>query len=593
MPSAARSRKAQPAAAPGHPRDEADALFAAGNAHLRRGDRDAAIAAFDGALRLRPAFPEALRAGGAILRDCGATEGALRFFAEALRLRPDDADAALDHGNLLLAVGRPEAALASYDAILAARPGHAGLLCNRGVVLHRLGRLDEAAAAFERAVAADPALAPAYLNHAGVLMRQFRHAAALPLLDRALALQPDYAAAHTNRGLTLKMLGRFEEAATALERALLLDPGSADALTNRGELRLLLGDYEGGLRDYQARLATEWRERPLLPRPVPLWSGQPLSGLKVVAVADAGNGDILHFARYLPMFAAAGATVTVVCRPRLHRVLRPVTAGLHVVEGVTADEPFDRLVPFSNLPFVFGTTLATIPAPVPYLRAEPDRVAAWRERLRSRLGSEPRSPGRTFTIGLCWRGSQDWRADPTRSIPLDAFSGLATLPGVRLVALNIDPDGTAGFPLERFADLDSGPDSFIDTAALMASLDLVVTIDTSLAHLAGALGRLTFLLLRRVPEWRWLTEREDTPWYPTMRLFRQDRASDWEAPLARVVAAVASLIADRAQAGGRPPRAPGPAAMGRADAASAVAGLSSGCRGPAAGSSSWPGSALP
>lgn len=509
--------------------DQPDALYLEGQALLTRGDADAAIAAFDQALVLRPAFPEALRAGGGILRDRGFHEGALHFFAEALRHRPAYAEAALDKGNLLVAMKRPEAALATFEAALASNPHHAGLSCNRGVLLHHLGRLDEAIQTFESAIERDPSHAPLRLNYAGLLMRLFRHAEALPHLDRALVLQSDYIGAHVNRGLALKMLARFDEAAAAFDRALAIDPDNADALTNRGELRLLLGDFERGLPDYQARLATEWRDRPLLDQQVPFWSGQSLAGLKVVAVADAGNGDILHFSRYLPMFVAAGATTTVVCRPRLHRILSPLTKGMRVVETIEGDEHFDCLVPFSNLPFVFGTTSAMPPWPA-YLAADTSLVERWRDRLGD--GG--------FRIGLCWRGSQDWRADPTRSISLDAFAPLARLPGVRLVALNIDPDGTetSPIPLARFPDLDAGPDAFVDTAALLTSLDLVVTIDTSLAHLAGALGRPTILLLRKVPEWRWLLEREDTPWYPTLQLFRQDVAGDWHTPLARVVEAV-------------------------------------------------------
>ena len=265
-------------------------------------------------------------------------------------------------GNLLHALGRHEEALATFNTAIVVLPRHAGLLANVGATLHSLGRLPEACVALEAAIAADPSLPQALLNYAGVLMRMFRHAEALPILDRALALRPVYAAAHANRGLALKMLGRFEEAAEALDRAVAQEPGNAYALTNRGELRLLLGDYERGLADYQARLETEWQNTPLLPRPVPFWSGQDLRGLRIVAIADAGFGDVIHFVRYIPMLVGAGADVTVICRPRLHRLLRAATAGARVVDAVGDDEAFDCLVPFSNLPFVCSTTLATMPA---------------------------------------------------------------------------------------------------------------------------------------------------------------------------------------------------------------------------------------
>ena len=529
MPAPARSTDVAPSPSV-RDADPAAGWYEKGNLHLRLGRTDEAIAAYDEALRLRPAFPEALRAGGTVLRDRGVTEAALAFFTEAIRLRPGYVDAVLDRANFLHALGRLEEAVATLEAGLAVVPRHAGLLSNKGAALHSLGRLPDALAALEAALAADPTLPQAHLNCAGALMRLFRHADALPILDRAIALRPDYAAAHANRGLALKMLGRFAEAAAALDRALALEPTNAYALTNRGELRLLLGDYERGLPDYQARLETEWHNTPLLRRAVPFWSGQALAGLRVGAVADAGNGDVIHFVRYIPMLVAAGARVTVLCRPRLQRLLSAATGGSRVVGEVGDDEPFDCMIPFSNLPFVFSTTLATVPCSTPYLAAEPERVAAWRARLGTR----------GCKIGLCWRGNQDWRADPHRSIPLGAFAPLAGLPGVRLISLHVGDEGAAtpAVPLEHLDGIDDGPDGFIDTAAIMANLDLIVTIDTSIAHLAGALARPVHVLLRHVPEWRWLLGRADTPWYPTMRLFRQEEAGDWSAPMRRLAEAV-------------------------------------------------------
>ena len=286
--------------------DAALSWYEKGNAHLRRGETDDAIDAYDRALKLRPAFPEALRAGGAILRDGGTNDAALNFFGEAIRLRPTYLDAVLDKGNLLHALGRSDEAVATFDSALVACPNQAGLLTNKGAILHSLGHLDQARAALEAALDADPALPNAHVNYAGYLMRVFRHAEALPVLDRALALKPDYPSAHANRGLTLKMLGRFKEAAEALDRALALEPANDYALTNRGELRLLLGDQARGWIDYQPRFVTQWHNWPLLKSPLPLWAGEPLDGLRVLAITDAGNGDILHFARYVPLLVAAG-----------------------------------------------------------------------------------------------------------------------------------------------------------------------------------------------------------------------------------------------------------------------------------------------
>ena len=515
--------------------DPAAAWYAKGNAYFRHGKQAEAIAAYDKALQLRPAFPQALRAGAIILRDSGSIEDALRFLSEAIRLDPTYLDAVLDRGNLLHALGRREDALATFEAASSLLPGQASLLCNRGALLHSLGRLPEACGLLEAAIAADPSLAQAHLNYAGVLMHLYRHEEALPVLDRAIALQPTLAGAHANRGLTLKVLGRFNHAAEAIDRAVALEPENPYALTNRGELRLLRGDLKRGFADYQHRFATEWHVVPSRNASAPLWSGQALSGLRIVAVADAGFGDIIQFARYLPMLVASGAERTVVCRPRIQRLLSTLLHGTRVVADVDKDERFDYLIPFSSLPFVFSATLDTIPC-APYLRAEPARVETWRKRIGPH----------GIKIGLCWRGSQSWRADPHRSIALEAFRPLAVLPGVRLISLYVGDDGgTASFPLERFDDADTGPDGFVDTAAMMTQLDHIVTIDTSIAHLAGALARPTHLLLQKASEWRWLLERDDTPWYPTTRLFRQETPGRWDDPIAHLVGVVAAGIGER------------------------------------------------
>ena len=501
-------------------------------AQLRQaGRRDEAIAAYDAALRLRPAFPEALRAGADLLREEGKSDGALRFLAEALRLRPGYRDAALDMGNLLAAAGRHGEALATYDAALAVLPGDATLLTNRGAVLHGLGRLADALASLDAALAADAALPQALLNRGNVLARLGRHGEALPCFDRALAQRPAYPAAHANRGQALTWLGRFDEADAAFAAALALEPGNPYALANRGRLRLLRGDYPGGLPDYEARLRTDEQDAPFLPPHVPLWSGEPLAGLRLAVLADGGSGDVIQFSRYVPLLRAAGAAVTVVCRPRLQRLLAPVLAGARVVAAVDPGEVFDAQTPFTSLPFVLATRADAVPDGTPYLRAEPDRAAAWATRL-----------GDGFRIGLCWRGNQDWRADPHRSVPLDLFAPLAALPGVRLVSLQPDALERPSWPLDRLDGLDAGSDAFLDTAAVMAGLDLVVSCDTSIAHLAGALARPTLLLLQAVPEWRWMLGRADTPWYPSLRLFRQGAGEGWGAVVARASAAVAARL---------------------------------------------------
>jgi hypothetical protein len=261
--------------------------------------------------------------------------------------------------------------------------------------------------------------------------------------------------------------------------------------------------------------------------PVPEWAGETDPG-EVLVFADQAAGDVIHFARYLPILRDAGANVTLVCRPRMQRLLRKASAGCKVIGVVPTEGPFAYQIPMSNLPFACRTTTRTIPA-APYIEAEPDLTQLWRERIG----------GHGFKIGLCWRGSQDWRSDPKRSVPLGSLRPLAGIPGVRLISLRIETLGS---------DLDMGADGFVETVAVMANLDLVVTCDTSIAHLAGAMGCPTFVLLQLVPEWRFMVEREDSPWYPSMRLFRQTAQDEWDAPVARLVEAVGQVVGSSAAA---------------------------------------------
>ena len=508
------------------------ALYDHANLLRAGGDLDGAIASYDQALRLKQAYPECLRAGGCVLRDLGNIEAALRFLGEALRLDPAYIEAALDLGNLLLAQRQFDEAVAVFDAALRHRPGHAMVLTNRGVALHELGRLAEARDGLAAAIEADPTLAQAHLNHANVLARMGRHAEALPSMDEAIRLSPHYPAAHSTRGLILKMVGRYEDAAAAFETALAQAPDSPFALANRGELRLLQGDLAHGWPDYERRFLTHWQAPPHV---APSWTGAPSPGARIAVFADQGLGDHINFVRFLPSLVAADLDVTFVCRRKMQRVFAKVTSGVRVVEALPAGAGMDLQLMLSSAPFACGARLPSIPGAAGYLDAEPDLVASWAKRL----GIDG------FKIGLCWRGSQDWRADPKRSVPLDAFAPLALVPGVRVLSLQIpDETGAEAAILERLGieplggALDTGPDAFVDTAAVMANLDLIVTCDTSIAHLAGALGRPTFVLLQPVPEWRWLLDRDDSPWYNSIRLFRQDFGDDWSVPMERLVDAV-------------------------------------------------------
>ena len=498
---------------------------------LARLDRHAdALVAYDAALKRQPVYPEGWRAAATTLRALGDTATALVFIDQALALQPTYRDAILDRANLLYSLDRLDEALATYDAALAHMPGEALLWNNRAIVLHDLGRMEEARSSAESAIRLDPLLAQGHLNLANVLFRLGAYQACVESCDRALALRENYAEAHCCRGLAQKMLSRFADALASFETALVHQPDFIYARANRGELKLLLGQFEKGWPDYEYRFFTERQNKPALTRPVPEWRGIHNPGDRIVVFADQGNGDAIQFARFLPRLVARRALVTFICPARLHRVLQSVTNGIQVRASVGERDDFDYQIALSSLPGAFRTNLATFDTAAPYLAADPLRVQSW----AARLGDEG------VKVGLCWRGNQNWQCDPQRSLPLDALKPLGRIPGLRLVSLQLPTNSEKldGLPnLEDLGpDLDAGADAFLDTAAVMMNLDLVITCDTAVAHLAGALGRPVWLLLQSVPEWRWMLGRDTSPWYPSMRLFRQTRLGDWSGPVDAIAA---------------------------------------------------------
>ncbi len=486
-------------------------------------------------MRLNPEYPEALYAGGTILHEAGQFDAALEFFDEALRLKPDFCQAWFGRGNVLQKLKRLHAALGAYEAALALSPDHPDISTNRGVAFYELGRNAEALAAYETALCLKPDFPQALLNRANVFLRLAQPALALADCDAALRLMPDYLEALSSKGIALRDLGRFEEAIAAFDRALALAPGFAHARNNRAAVRMLLGDFERGWEDYEFRWIGGDTPKRELKLPLPEWSGTVRPGEHILVFDEQGFGDAIQFSRYLPPLVKAGAKVTFFCRKALHRLLGTLDPAISLVDTIVAVEAFDSQIALSSLPFVLQTRIETIPRATPYLFAEAERTLLW----TTRIGGEG------FKIGICWHGNQNLRADPARSIPLALFAPLSSIEGVRLIGLQIGlgVEQLDGLPpscrVETLGDdFDAGPDAFLDTAAVMAGLDLILTCDTSIAHLAGALGRPTWLLLKPIPDWRWLLDRTDSPWYPTMTLFRRTEAEDWSDLFVRVAAAL-------------------------------------------------------
>ncbi|MGA2042238.1 MAG: DUF6165 family protein [Roseiarcus sp.] len=515
----------------------AEIFYNCGAVLWNRGRATEAIEMIDAALKAKPDYPEALCLGGFILSEAGQTDAALRFYEQATRYRPDYPVALANSGKLLFGLRRFEEALAAFDKSIAVAPDNADAWNNRAGALRELGRLEESLLAGRRAVALRPDFAEAILNSATVLMKLDRHEEALPAYGEAKALKPGFAEAFCGEALTLQALGRFDEAMAAFDEAVRL--GSVDAIGNRGCLLLAMGRFEAGWEDYESRWLAGKSLKEALGTKRPTWSGKAVAGERLLVMNDHGLGDTIQFSRYLSLAARTGAKVTFLCPGKLHRLFAAVE-GVRLAQEIQASEPFDAQIAISSMPRAFGTRLETIPATVPYLRAEATLRAKW----AARIGSHG------FKIGVSWQGSPNPEADLGRAFPLAALAPIAALPGVRLISLqkgagteqlaNLPPGMVVESPGE---DFDAGPDAFVDTAAAIANLDLTLTCDTSIAHLAGALGAPVWVALKQVAEWRWLRERADSPWYPTMRLFRQSRRGDWSELFARVSSAVAPLAA--------------------------------------------------
>lgn len=447
------------------------------------------------------------------------------------------AEAHFKSGAELQSQGRLDEAAACYHRALECDPGYVAAHCNLAVVLKLQGRLDEAVARFERAVELQPGYAQLHYNLGNTYTLLDQLGLAEAAYRRALVLAPTSADTHNNLANVLQVQGRFREARHHFDAALAAQPDLAEAHRNRALLRLLEGDYAEGWPEYEWRWRVPSGERPSLG--LPRWQGQPLAGRTLLMWGEQGLGDVIQMVRYAPLVQERwGARVVVQCQPRLH----PLLAAARGIEGLVAHdtrpEGCDFFAPMFSLPEICGTRVATIPAVVPYLFAEPARIARWRDALA----------GPDFKVGIAWQGNPGVAGDHFRSVPLEHFARLADCPGVRLFSLQKGPGreqlpalGPA-VPIVDLADsLDEDGGAFADTAAAMRNLDLVVTSDTAIAHLAGALGVRAWVALQIAPNWRWLLDRDDSPWYPTLRLFRQTRAGDWAAVFERIAVELRAL----------------------------------------------------
>ncbi len=503
-----------------------------------------ALASFNAALASRPDYAEALYNRGIVLRELKRYEHALESVDQAIALKPDYAEAHGNRGAVLCDLKRPVEAISSLDRAIAINPRYAGAFLNRGVALRDMKRPEDALESFDRAIAIAPNDADLF-NGRGVALQDLeRFDEALRSFDQAVEFEPAHAHAQAfyNRGMVLLNLMRPHDALSSYARALALQPDYPDAEFARGVCKLTLGELPAGWAGYEHR----WRiKTPAFSRrlpDLPDWTGEYLNGRSILVYAEQGSGDTIQFARYLPLLAKQGAAVAFLVDNSLLGILEGLSNDVLLISSVGPGDRFDFQCALMSLPYRLQTSLATIPSSTPYLRVDPKLSAVWTKRIGAH----------GFKIGIHWQGGL-WQGGPSiagRSIPLREFFPLSQIAGARLISLqkNFGIEQLAHLPPEMAVetlgeDFDNGPDAFVDSAAMMECLDLIVTCDTSIAHLAGALGRPTWIVLKHVPDWRWMLDRSDSPWYPTMRLFRQRTWGDWGGAFREIAAAGEEAIA--------------------------------------------------
>lgn len=533
-----------------------------GMALHRLGRLEAALASYDQAVALNPGVAEFHFFRGNVLQAMQRHDAAITSFGQAIALRADHAQACFNRGFSQQVLRQWEAALASYDKAISIHPAYAEAHCNRAAVLQELKRLDEVVAACDKALALKPDYAEAHTNRGVALygLQRYEEAiasydaaislkpdylkahtnrgvaqhglkqwdAALASYEQAIALRPDYAQAHASRGLTLHACGRWDAALASFDKAIALDADDAQTYFNKSMTLLLRGDFAAGWPLYEWRWETEKSKPRKRGFTQPLWLGaEPVDGKTILLHSEQGFGDTIQFVRYAKLLAAQGARVVLEAPQALMGLLRGLE-GVHTLVATGSPlPPFDMHCPLLSLPLAFKTDLRKIPVTDAYLHGDADKVARWAERLGTPV---------KHRVGLVWSGNAEHANDSNRSIALANL--LPYLPETcEYVSLHKelrDADRASLVAHGGIRHFGEQLQDFSDTAALVTLMNRVISVDTSTAHLSAALGKPTAILLPLVPDWRWLLDREDSPWYPSAKLYRQGVDGDWDGVFERV-----------------------------------------------------------
>jgi len=535
-----------------------------------------AESAYREALRLRPNMAEAACSLGTLYQAQNKLDAAIEMYQEALRHAPQRAESYYNWGTALKRQQHVAEAAEKYRQAIRCQPTMADAHYNLGTVLQELGDRQQAAEAYREAIRLRPDMALAHNNLGNIYKQMGNTAEAIGCYERAIGIHPDQAEAMMNLGSVLQQQGQLPETVACYQKALRSKPDSAEAYSNlgavlqeQGKAARALACYQASLRlrpDFpeahynlallylsQEKFAEAWPEyvwrlkcQHFRPRVFgkPLWDGSPLAGRTLLVHAEQGLGDTMMFVRFLSTVRKLGGRVLFESHPSLVPLLK--TSGMDDVFAAGNElPPYDVYLPLLNLPSLLGVNRESLAGASPYLAADPELTQQWSDKLSKHKG---------FRVGIAWQGNPEYAFDRTRSIPLDQYAPLAQVEGVRLISLQKSEAeqsriaqsarATADFPLEDLGPgFDEASGAFMDTAAVMKNLDLVITSDTATAHLAGALGVPVWVALCASPDWRWFVKREDSPWYPTMRLFRQQTAGDWSAPFGAMARQLTTLVA--------------------------------------------------
>ena len=528
--------------------DYAEAFYNRGNALKELGRFTDSIADYDRVVALEPGNAQAWSNQGDALQSLRRFEEALVRYEKAMSINPADAQVYSNYGLALHDLKRFAVSLVSYDRAITIKPDLSVACFNRGNTFAALERFEEAVDDYAQAILIEPSDAQACANQGDALQSLNRFAQALVFYEQAVAINPAFAQAYSNRGVCLKQMKRFEEALASLNTAIEVAPEDAEAHWNKALTLLLMERFDVGWDLY------EWRKKAREPAgsrsfPRPAWLGvEDISNKSVLVHGEQGLGDVIQFSRYLSCLSNRGAKVLFAPHRPLQGLMRKLDAAVEIVDEDDPSLEFDYHAPLMSLPLAFKTNLANIPVRAAYLEAEGARVEDW----ATKIGPDG------FKVGICWQGA-DGPVDRGRSFPVRHFRQVAQVPGLRLISLQKGraeaqlQDLPPGMIVETLgADFDAGPDAFLDTAAVMKCCDLVITSDTAVAHLAGALGVKTWVALKHVPDWRWLLDRDDSPWYPSMRLFRQESPGDWDGVFASMKAALVEATPSVRESGSAP-----------------------------------------